>query len=89
MVKRDITETIYEYDKEGKLIKKTVTETHEEEEGTTLTYPGYPYPTNPCTPNTIPNDDWWRKPYITWSNTGPSDTTGTYGNTTTTATSTN
>ena len=26
MIKRDITETIYEYDKEGKLIKKTVTE---------------------------------------------------------------
>lgn len=37
MIKRDTTETIYEYDKEGKLIKKTVTETHEEEEGTTLT----------------------------------------------------
>lgn len=90
MVKRDITETIYEYDKEGKLIKKTITETHEEEEGTTLTYPGYPYPTNPCTPNTIPDDDWWRKPpYITWSNTGSSDTTGTYGNTTTTTTATN
>lgn len=31
MIKRDITETIYEYDKEGKLIKKTVTETHEED----------------------------------------------------------
>ena len=46
MIKRDITETIYEYDKEGKLVKKTVTETHEEEEGTTLTYPYYPL-TNP------------------------------------------
>lgn len=89
MVKRDITETIYEYDKEGKLIKKTVTETHEEEKGTPLTYPNYPYPTNPCTPNTIPDDIWGKPPYITWSNTGPSDTTGTYGNTTTTTTSTN
>ena len=47
MIKRDITETIYEYDKEGKLVKKIVTETHEEEEGTTLTYPYYPL-TNPC-----------------------------------------
>lgn len=51
MIKRDTTETIYEYDKEGKLIKKTVTETHEEEEGTTLTYP---YPINPCNPSTDP-----------------------------------
>jgi hypothetical protein len=32
MIKRDITETVYEYDKEGKLLKKTVTETHEEED---------------------------------------------------------
>ena len=34
MIKRDITETIYEYDDEGKLLKKTVTETHEEETDT-------------------------------------------------------
>lgn len=40
MIKRDITETTYEYDKEGKLIKKTVVETHEEEDNTyTTTYP--------------------------------------------------
>lgn len=72
MIKRDTTETIYEYDKEGKLIKKAVTEIHEEEEGTTLTYPAYPYPTNPCAPNTgAPSDDWWRKPYITWTNADP------------------
>lgn len=50
MIKRDITETIYEYDKEGKLTKKIVTETHEEEEGTTFTYPYYSL-TNPCTSN--------------------------------------
>lgn len=31
MIKRDITETVYEYDKEGKLVKKTVIEKHEEE----------------------------------------------------------
>lgn len=31
MVKREITETVYEYDGEGKLIKKTVTETKEED----------------------------------------------------------
>ena len=41
MIKRDITETIYEYDKEGKLIKKTVTETHEEDSN--ITDVSYPY----------------------------------------------
>ena len=34
MVKRTVTETIYEYDKQGNLVKKTVTETHEEEDNT-------------------------------------------------------
>lgn len=87
MIKRDITETIYEYDKEGKLIKKIVTETHEEEEGTTLTYP---YITNPCTPGTgAPSNDWWKQPYVTLSNVGPVTSTTndsvTYTNTTTTA----
>ena len=78
MIKRDITETIYEYDKEGKLIKKTVTETHETEEGTTLTYPYTGTPAN----------DWWRQPSIT--NVGqitPTVTLNnpvTYSNTTTT-----
>ena len=53
MIKRDITETVYEYDKEGKLLKKTVTETHEEEDNTTVTYPSFTYlngggTTNPC-----------------------------------------
>lgn len=41
MIKRDITETVYEYDKEGKLLKKTVTETHEEEDNTITTYPSW------------------------------------------------
>lgn len=41
MIKRDITETIYEYDKEGKLVRKTVTETHEEENNTVTTYPSF------------------------------------------------
>lgn len=87
MIKRDITETIYEYDKEGKLIKKIVTETHEEEEGTTLTYP---YITSPCTPGTdTPSNDWWKQPYVTLSNAGPITPTAndpvTYTNTTTTA----
>ncbi len=31
MIKRDIITTVYEYDKEGKLVSKTVTETHEED----------------------------------------------------------
>ena len=43
MIKRDITETVYEYDKEGKLVKKTVTETHEEENNTVTTYPSWRY----------------------------------------------
>lgn len=29
MIKRNIVETIYEYDKDGKLTRKSVTETHE------------------------------------------------------------
>ena len=41
MIKRDITETVYEYDKEGKLVRKTVTETHEEENNTVTTYPSF------------------------------------------------
>lgn len=34
MIKRDITETVYEYDKDGKLVRKTVTTTHETDEET-------------------------------------------------------
>ena len=64
MVKRTVTETIYEYDKQGNIIKKTVTETHEEEDNTMLTYPSNPL--NPC-PNTTPRD-WWSKPYV-WTST--------------------
>lgn len=41
MIKRNITETVYEYDKEGKLVRKTVTETHEEENNTVITYPSW------------------------------------------------
>jgi hypothetical protein len=50
MIKRDITETVYEYDKEGKLLKKTVIETHEEEDNTVTNYPSWTYlnGTNPC-----------------------------------------
>lgn len=43
MIKRDIVETVYEYDKEGKLLKKTVTETHEEEKDTVTINPGWSY----------------------------------------------
>ena len=43
MIKRDITETVYEYDKEGKLLKKTVTETHEEEDNMITTSPSWTY----------------------------------------------
>ena len=54
MIKREITETVYEYDKEGKLFKKTVVETKEEE--TDTIFQSSPKPIN----NT---------PYITWTNT--------------------
>lgn len=49
MIKRDIKETICEYDDEGKLVKKTIIETHEEGEDkiTTSTYQTYPSLTNP------------------------------------------
>ena len=67
MIKRDITETVYEYDKEGKLVRKVVTETHEEENNTVTTYPsfsylngnitGVPYTTNLTTNTTKCNCD--------------------------------
>jgi hypothetical protein len=34
MIKRDIVETVYEYDKDGKLTRKSVTETHETDDET-------------------------------------------------------
>ena len=61
MIKRTVTETICEYDKEGKLVKKTVTETHEEEDNTILTYPWN-------TPDGTHDKNWWQQPYVTWSN---------------------
>lgn len=56
MIKRDITETIYEYDKEGKLVKKTVVETHEEENNTITNYPSWSYVngTQPYCGDTVP-----------------------------------
>ena len=48
MIKRDIVETVYEYDKEGKLLKKTVTETHEEENNTVTINPGWQYINDYC-----------------------------------------
>lgn len=44
MIKRDIVETVYEYDSEGKLLKKTVIETHEEEEEKTTVSTWQTYP---------------------------------------------
>lgn len=57
MIKRTVTETVYEYDKDGNLIKKTITETHTEEDNM-FNWPSYQ--TNPCNPN---------EPYITLCNT--------------------
>ena len=50
MIKRDVTETVYEYDKEGRLIKKTVTESHEEDNNTSISLPYTPY--------------WYNTPYV-------------------------
>ena len=38
MIKRDIVETVYEYDNEGKLLRKTVTETHEDDDNTSVSW---------------------------------------------------
>lgn len=43
MIKRDIVETICEYDKDGKLLKKTVVKTHEEEDNMITTSPSWTY----------------------------------------------
>lgn len=39
MIKRDIVETIYEYSNDGRLLKKTVVKTHEEEDNMITTSP--------------------------------------------------
>ena len=69
ITKREIVETVYEYDGEGKLIKKTVTQTKEEDENrySPITT------TNPCIINTTPykatldtnNDSICTSPIIT------------------------
>ena len=41
MIKRNITETVEEYE-QGTLIRKTTTETHEEEDPSPSYYPSYP-----------------------------------------------
>lgn len=43
MIKRNVTETIREYDQNGKLIRESTTHTIEEDNNTsTITYPTYP-----------------------------------------------
>ena len=46
MIKRDITETVYEYDKDGKLVRKTITTTHETDDETR--YPSFTTGANSC-----------------------------------------
>lgn len=46
MIKREITETVYEYDGEGKLVSKSITETKEEEDGNNPSWT-IPITTNP------------------------------------------
>lgn len=52
MIKREITETVYEYDGEGKLVSKRITETKEEEDGNNPSWT-IPITTNPVI-TTIP-----------------------------------
>ena len=52
MIKREITETVYEYDGEGKLVSKRITETKEEEDGNKPSWT-IPITTNPVI-TTIP-----------------------------------
>lgn len=63
MIKRTIKETIYEYDNEGKMIRKTVTETKEEDNNPNL----FKYTTTPCIiPEYLnPNDSITNSPIIT------------------------
>lgn len=64
MIKRDIVETVYKYDKEGNLVSKTVTETHKEDTNITTNTP----------------QSWWTydtsqnwPPYITCTNSNTND----------------
>ena len=61
MIKRDITETIREYDQNGNLVRESITHTVEDDSNTnTITYPTYPVqPVNP----------WWDHPYYATSTT--------------------
>lgn len=76
MIKRKIVETVEEYDANGKLVRKTTTET---EENDTTEYQPYPCPTYPLQPSILPNQPieiTCTKPFeITWSNTSGSKET--------------
>lgn len=59
MIKRTTIETIEEYDANGKLTKKTTTETHEEDESVFTSYP-----------SNVPQPNPYWPPSITWDTTG-------------------
>lgn len=56
MIKREIVETTYEYDSEGKLIRKTVTET-KEDDSNYYSYPNYWYSMNSLNPIPVSYDN--------------------------------
>lgn len=73
MIKREITETVYEYDGEGKLISKRITETKEEEDSNSPSWT-ISTTTNPATIHThtpykptfdVNNDSICHSPNIT------------------------
>lgn len=43
MIKRTIKETVNEYDKDGRLVRQTITETSEDDDTQYYPYPYYPY----------------------------------------------
>ena len=79
MIKRTTTTTTYEYDGDGKIIKKTIVEEVIEEQYQQLQQ--YPL-TNPCKPNT--HEFWWNQPYC-----DNNSTSGANPNLTTTTTTIN
>ena len=77
MTKRTTTTTTYEYDSDGKMIKKTIVEEIVEEQ-----LQQYPL-TNPCKQHGV-HEFWWDQPYC-----GNNTTSGANPNLTTTTTTIN
>ncbi len=60
MIKRTVKETVTEYDKDGNIVKQTVTETVEDDDTQYLPYNAAPLTTVPCAPS-----PWWGDDHLT------------------------